>query len=448
MTEEIKEEKTQEEKQNDERIKQKMSVFFGVCGLIGSISLLPPIFNRYFAVAPLLENEVSGLWKFFVVICGISLYLILFKKRAKSGFILLFFSVLLLIGVEQFVRLYNHYFADEEKTEKMAKSSYATYPELMAYQGHPFLAFTGMPSVALKGNDALGGLKAFNNYGFLGGDFEVEKPKGTIRIATLGGSTTASGYPSHMETFLNEQSKVDSVQYQVYNFGVTYWTTAHSAVNFILNVQDFDPDYIVIHHAWNEEKVRNTKPEDFRGDYSHAFKYWHEPEIPDRLPMRMSLTYRLLQENYGSVPAWQMLEPATTIDREKEQPPFENKEELKPFERNIKTILDLAELRGIKVVLTTQPHSTDPNIPAYYGHPAIDQGNEVMRRIREEYQDRTLYVDLDSIMTGHMNDMFKDLGHMIPKGVKFKGHQIGEVILNDAEMIKMPVDTLVVDTIQ
>jgi hypothetical protein len=44
------------------------------------------------------------------------------------------------------------------------------------------------------------------------------------------------------------------------NFGHPYWTTNHSVVNFMLNVLDFHPDFVVIHHGWNEERARNFPP--------------------------------------------------------------------------------------------------------------------------------------------------------------------------------------------
>jgi len=417
----------------EQRIKAQLATFFGACGVLLSLTLFPVIFQRYFAVAYLLPNERSGLWLFFSVMMVCSLALILLKRKIHPRYVMLFFAVLFLVGIEQVTRLYVHYFYDTPTRDQLWKASYVTYPEYAAYQGHPFVAFTGMPSVALQGNEALGGLKAFNNYGFLGNDFVQEKPTGTVRIACMGGSTTASGYPAIMEQWLNEQNFGDSVHFEVLNFGITYWTTAHSMVNYLLNVQDFNPDYVVIHHAWNEEKVRDAQPGTFRSDYSHAFSHFHEPDIPDKWPLRISLAYRLAQDEYGAMPPWQMLEPATTKPRDRVKPLFQNLEELAPYERNIKTILDLAELRGTKVVLTTQPHSTDPDIPLYYAHPAVDQGNAVMRTIQRQYADKAVFVDLDSMMSGPMNAVFKDLGHVHDEGKQFKAGQIGQAILADLQ---------------
>ena len=126
-----------------------------------------------------------------------------------------------------------------------------------------------------------------------------------------------------------------------------------------------------------------------------------------------------------------MLEPATTIARERKEPLYNNHWDLYPYERNIKTILDLANVRGTRVVLTTQPHSTDPEIPIYWAHDAIDDGNDIMRRIRQEYLQQALFVDLDSMMTGTQNALFKDLGHLHPEGIRMKAEAIGAAIAED-----------------
>src|SRR4030095_14123746 len=101
-------------------------------------------------------------------------------------------------------------------------------------------------------------LSTFNNFGFVGRDFAYAKPPGVIRIAALGASTTADGYPAMLEEYLNA---LQSNRFEVMNFGQGYWTSAHVLVNFVLNVIDFAPDYIVIHQAANDELARASEAE-------------------------------------------------------------------------------------------------------------------------------------------------------------------------------------------
>lgn len=431
---------------NDQKIQQNLARFVGVCLAFGALSLCPPLFDRYLSVAPLLPSETSSLWWVCLALAGCSGAMLLLSKRVNARWSMLLFSLVFLVGIEQLTRVYMHYLGAAETRDKLWQTAYVTYPDHAAYQGHPFLAFTGRPAAALHGNEAIGALSPFNNYGFVGDDFHPEKQEGTIRIACLGGSTTASGYPAIMETWMNESKTADVPEIEVLNFGITYWTTAHSMVNYLLNVQDFEPDYVVIHHAWNDEKVRGTPAQEFRGDYSHAFKSFQQAPIPDKYPLRISLVYRLLQDGYGAIAPWQMLEPATTKERERVDPYYDNPAELAPFKRNLQTIIEMATLRGSKVVLTTQPHSTNDEMPIFWTHQAIDQHNTVTRELAATFADELIYVDLDDQMTGKMNEVFKDVGHVNDAGKAYKAAQIGQAILLHASMSATP--PLSSDTLQ
>jgi hypothetical protein len=426
----VKESGTFNEQKKAKFIRQ-FSRFTGVIGLVTAALLCPFVFDRYLAVSPLLKREYDSLIVFSGIVLAVSLVFLVFRKRMRAGWVLTGFTLFILIQIELAARLVIHYVAPVEKREALGASANRTYLEYTAYKGHPFLVFTGRPSVELQGNESLGKLAAFNNFGFSGSDFTVEKPAGTIRVATLGGSTTISGYPIHTEQFLND-SLATSGQFEVLNFGMTYWTSAHSLVNFILNVVDFAPDYAVFHHAWNDEKARNVPEALFRNDYSHALTYFHEPEIPDKWPLRTSVIYRSIKMKLGIQPEWASLGSATTVkDKPLITPLYKNEKELYPYERNIRTFVDLAMARNIKVVLTTQPHSTDPKIPFAYAAKAIDQGNDVMRKVAASYGNSVLFLDLDSMITGHRNDIFVDVGHMNPEGIELKGKIIARCIARD-----------------
>ena len=81
---ELTEEEKKEKEENLKRVEAKMARFFGLCGLLGALTLMPPLFNRYFAVAPLLPNETKGLWWFFAPMLLLSVYFILRHKKVKG----------------------------------------------------------------------------------------------------------------------------------------------------------------------------------------------------------------------------------------------------------------------------------------------------------------------------------------------------------------------------
>jgi hypothetical protein len=314
-----------------------------------------------------------------------------------------------------------------------ARRGNISYNDFQTYRGHPFLQFTGRPSIPNAEKQIFEKRKKFNNFGFRGDrDFIYEKPLNVIRIATLGGSTTANEYPKLMEGFLNKNFSSSQKQIEVLNFGTPFWMTAHSLVNFVLNVVDFQPDYAVIHHAWNDRKVRRPTSL-YRGDYAHALKVF-EPssslvDLVDRYLLRVSVIYRYIRFRVGR-PAWTFI-GHSTLSFPPERTDLTNPDELKPYRRNLETMIDLATLRGIEIVLTTMPHSIDPQKQWFSHTKHIDQCNEIIRDIARKYGEKILFVDLDQLMTGQMEEVFRDVAHVTNTGRAFKAHQIGYAILKD-----------------
>jgi hypothetical protein len=330
------------------------------------------------------------------------------------------------------------------KEVSLARRANFTYDELRYITGHPFLQFKGVPSrtgeiyrvlkPGDRGNQVTGNLSTFNNFGFVGRDFAYAKAPGVIRIAALGASTTADGYPAMLEEYLNARVAAQSNRFEVMNFGQGYWTSAHVLVNFVLNVIDFAPDYIIIHQAANDEHARASEAE-FRGDYSHYLKVFQPPRIPDRYLLRVSVPYRALKFYLNPNPEWMFVEAASQIRRKEPQRAL-NARELGVFRRNIETIIDVASARQIKVVLTTMPHATDERYSPLNG---IDQFNEVLRSIAANH-DRLLFVDLDKLMTGKDNQLFRDAVHVNDNGNRMKAEYLGQRINDDEErtLLKAP----------
>jgi len=385
----------------------------------------------------LFQSERVVLWIASLLLMSISLYGFFGRLRQTWVYFVLFnllFLISLELGARSAVKLF---FPNKEVS--LARRAAWTYDELRVMTGHPFLQFNGIPSTTgemyrvLKpggrGNQVTGNLSAFNNFGFVGRDFAYAKLPGVIRIAALGASTTADGYPAMLEEYLNARVAAQSNRFEVMNFGQAYWTTAHILVNFVLNVIDFAPDYVIIHQAANDEHARASEAE-FRGDYSHYLKVFQPPRIVDRYILRVSVPYRALKFYLNPNPEWRFVEPASQI-RRKEPERALNARELGVFRRNIETIIDVASARQIKVVLTTMPHSTDERYPPLRLH-YIDQFNEVLRSIAANH-DRLLFVDLDKLMTGKDNHLFRDSVHANDTGKRMKAEYLGKRIIDDEE---------------
>ena len=425
-----------------ERTMNAFRKFVNGYALIISLLIAPPIFERFFAMLYLFQGERVVLWIASLLLMSISIYGFFGRLRRPWVYFVLF-NLLFLISVELGVRSAVKLFFPNKEVSLATRAAW-TYDELRKMTGHPFLQFKGIPSrtgeiyrVLKPGGRAYeetGNLSTFNNFGFVGRDFAYAKPPGVIRIAALGASTTADGYPAMLEEYLNARVAARSDRFEVMNFGVGYWTSAHVLVNFVLNVMDFAPDYIIIHQAANDQHARAPEAE-FRGDYSHYLKVFQPPRIWDRYILRVSVPYRALKFYLNPNPEWMFVEAASQIRRKEPQRAL-NARELGVFRRNIETIIDVASARQIKVVLTTMPHATDERYSPLSG---IDQFNEVLRSIAANH-DRLLFVDLDKLMTGKDNHLFRDAVHVNDNGNRMKAEYLGQRINDDEErtLLKAP----------
>ncbi len=406
----------------------KFIAFIGKIGVVISLFLFPPIFKPLFAVSAFVLSETLELWWFSSLLLLVSLALIFLAKKIKTGYAFLLFVFFLLISFELITRVYVSASYTDQAKEKLGKLANKTYNDFAIYKAHPFVAYTGNPSVNYTEGDQQEKTTPFNNFGFNGPDFHYKKPPNTLRVACLGGSTTERGYPA-VTAYQLQHYFGDSIRVEVQNFGVSGWTSANSVVNFILNVRSYHPDYVLIHHGWNESRVRNTPDSLFRTDYTHALTPFQEPKIIDKLPLRTSVLYRILKTKFSNTPDWMFLGEAT-VDKNRVQTEqnYNNIEELNPFKRNIKTIVDLCLIDSCKVILSTQPYSLTKNDNT---SKTIFQANEIMRTIASNYKDQLLFLDLDSTTTGSLNSVFIDLGHMNELGKFYKGKEFARVIYND-----------------
>ena len=118
-----------------------------------------------------------------------------------------------------------------------------------------------------------------NNMGFFNGtkgsrDILVPKPKNTKRVICIGASTTGNyieangkvfSYPLELERILQEKK---SKKFEVHNCGQGGYNSADILVRYALQIIDFQPDIIVLYHAYNDITQYLTK--NFKSDYSHA----------------------------------------------------------------------------------------------------------------------------------------------------------------------------------
>jgi len=286
---------------------------------------------------------------------------------------------------------------------------------------HPFLQFT---EIRWKASGARG--LGFRSLAVRG----IPKPAGILRVACLGNSTTHDGYPEQMEEFLNQCG--GGSRFQVLNFGIGWWASVHSMLNFVLTVRDCEPDFVVIHENCNDEKYRGYAG--MRGDYAHVARPLNLWMYRDRLLYRFSLLYRL-----GCVLAAKRhpriyYRPHIGVSMARGKTPDYVPEELGLFRRNIATICELASADGIKVIIPTMPFSRVHRYTEFDEtrfHPHLFGANAILRDLAAE-QGAAL-VDLERMFLDQ-DHFFKDGFHLDEVGVSIKALEIGKVILRSLEL--------------
>ncbi|MBA4387546.1 MAG: hypothetical protein C0404_06165 [Verrucomicrobia bacterium] len=293
------------------------------------------------------------------------------------------------------------------------------------YVPHPFLQFTG-PRGRTPGSetDYLLGFKGIKLS-------DIPKPPGVVRIACLGGSTTADGYPELLQEML--AAAKPSKRFQVMNFGMTWWSSIQSTVNYVLNVIDFKPDYVVLHDSCNDHHYRGFPG--LRGDGAHAYRLFLVPQTTGETLYRFSLIYRICRIYLS----WQFpslfrrniemkqvgLQPGKTYNYDPA--------ELYIIDRNIRTVCTLAKTQGSRVCLTTMPLSGSRSFGEEHDkayRPHTKDVNSIIRRIAGETG--FMIADFDATMSGR-EEYFKDAVHATLEGNRMKANEVAKVLLADLD---------------
>jgi lysophospholipase L1-like esterase len=112
----------------------------------------------------------------------------------------------------------------------------------------------------------------FNNLGFVGADFQAQKPAGVFRIFCLGGSTTLGAgadsdrysYPALLGAIFRKTDKNPHERVEVVNAGVFGYHSWHTLLRVENELPAYAPDYYVVMDGLNDVMAACTQmtPED------------------------------------------------------------------------------------------------------------------------------------------------------------------------------------------
>ena len=168
-----------------------------------------------------------------------------------------------------------------------------------------------------------------------------------ITIMCLGGSTTefkdsrGKGWPDRLEEKLQERHPTRKIH--VFNAGRQWYTTLHMLIHYETNLRQHRPDILIVMEAIND-LLQNAdfsylsfKP--FRGDYGHFYG-----------PMKGIIARKTFEESlFSKFRSFWHHHPREHINQQQFQG-------IAAYERNLNTLMDLAQLDKTDVVLMTQPN--------------------------------------------------------------------------------------------
>lgn len=392
------------------------------------VLLFPPIFKALFRLE-YIPDYLVGFSRWLLWALVTTMFILHINKIYYSSTVNFFFMIVLsVMSLEILLRAFLKYGEAILPTKRsllmdirrkiIEAGTYGVF--VPRFEPHPFLHFT-LPRKDLGGGNA--------EMGFLNITLQdIPKPSGTIRVACIGNSTTVP-YPQLLEEFLNKACP--QARFQALNFGLGWWSSLHSTVNFVLNVIDFNPDYVILHENCNDHTYRGYPG--LRGDGVHAYRSLTIPGTQEIYWNRLFVLYRILailvRRRY---PHFILRHYSVERSILKPGKKFQyDPRELYIFKRNLETIYAVSRHRNIKLCLMTHPFS---NVLKYgeehdkVYRPHIITVNEILRE--KAAQDGLLLIDADQLMTGE-EDLFLDPVHVDKKGNMIKSYLIGRAILKD-----------------
>ncbi len=247
-----------------------------------------------------------------------------------------------------------------------------------------------------------------------------------VRIAFVGGSTTFSGndwgylgsFPYFVERFLERAH----LPVEVMNCGTPGWTSVENLINYQLTIQEFSPDWLVIHQGMNDIRPRCFP--NFRADYGHCRQplVLPSPGLLERLLVKYSDLYVWLALRARRIP--NDLGDLVDVPR----PPYSD--ELAPgslavFRRNTEDLIRLAQADGTRVLLTTESYNRSAGEEEAIMRQAIVEENDVIREIARE---RSLpLADTDRALADRPS-VFLDFCHVTPAGNRVKAREIARAL--------------------
>lgn len=341
------------------------------------------------------------------------------------------------------------------------------------YQWHPFTGIIFEPNAIFQAghpHQEESSVNFVDQHGFLAKDntLDYQKSANEIRIATIGGSTTASinlpydkNWPGAVGLLVHKA--LPDRKIRVINAGIPGFDTAQSISNLALRVMPFQPDLVIIYHAYNDLKAIR-KNVTFKPDYSHIhtkpYGFHNKPNFLIRW-LDHSMFYVRFRSQYR-----EYLQEMTKLEELKNERlgksnrlnriPEQAKE---TFEQHLRTLVSIVRSQGAAVVLSSFATLNDPKLN--YSKPevfnalterqkqemyalmhftpgltstaifdGINSYNEILKKVAN--QEKTGWVDNASLVP-HQDQYFLDRVHFTQEGAARMADNFFPVVLEQLQ---------------
>ncbi len=290
---------------------------------------------------------------------------------------------------------------------------------------HPYLLYTNNPN-------HFDSIKQHNSLGYRSPEFNLKKDSNTVRVLTLGGSTTY-GYlnknphktwPSILQRKLQ---KITSKKVEVINGGLNYATSAELLSSYIFRHRYINADIVVIHTGGNDAAAQifpNYNPE-----YSHFRSNGSGSHLrpKERFLLRSNVFkffYSIWLNNTRSVYNDQPYS-FSLLDKSEVSKRVANDSNYVGFTRNLDLLVKLVKLDNSEVLLMEFLHASKEktrstrrdlkNIAGEIIH-ATNKNIEIMKSISLKHNIN--YINLNPNL--FKNEWFIDNCHLTPQGEEMK----------------------------
>ena len=258
--------------------------------------------------------------------------------------------------------------------------------------------------------------KPYNNQRFKGPVVGVPKPKDVVRIMCFGDSLTdgppRGGWPSWLQTLLNQRPPIAQRRFEVINAGVAGYSSHQGLLRFLQEVDRYEPDMLLVSFGWNDAAEAIGQPD----------KTFQVPPWPLVMSQRVLIQYRTYLVLMYYSRGWRTQPPSAS------EGPVQARVSVDDYIANLDRFRNEAQARGIPIAFLTRPHKLRPELLSRDAtwRKSVPTYNAALTEWGRRH-DITL-IDVQQVFENLPETLFSDECHFTPNGYEHMAEVIRDHI--------------------